>query len=96
MSVARAQEEIDSREFAEWVVYHSHEPFGDEWLRDATLTAVTAQPYAKKPVQPRDFMPEPRFTLDEPDTTRDVAAIDHFFRMLAKTNGGNRKSASKR
>lgn len=30
MSVKRAQREIDSQEFAEWMAYSVHEPFGPE------------------------------------------------------------------
>ena len=50
MSVARAQEEISSREFVEWVAWDEMEPVGEErmdlrfaWLLDVMASAAGAQ-----------------------------------------------------
>lgn len=88
MSVRRAQQEIDSREFAEWIAYHSLEPFGDEWFRDAQLTAAVASQWATKPRHVAEFMPVPRWRVDDgPSDAENMAAINQFFRM---PRGGNR------
>lgn len=42
MSVRRAQDEIDSREFAEWLAYGSIDPYSDERF-DVLIAMMTAQ-----------------------------------------------------
>ncbi len=50
MSVARAQEEVSSREFVEWVVWDEMEPVGEErmdlrfaWLMDTIASSAGAK-----------------------------------------------------
>jgi len=62
MSVAKAQEQISSREFAEWIAYSTIEPFGEERadLRAGIIASVIANVNRGKghaPYKPRDFMP---------------------------------------
>ena len=62
MSVRRAQEEISSAEFGEWIAYYSIEPFGDRMddLRAGILASVTANANRGKDVPafaPLDFIP---------------------------------------
>jgi len=60
MSVARAQREIDSREFAEWMSYHQEvEPLGPVRADAAIsiLAHVLARCHGNKSSKPSDFMP---------------------------------------
>lgn len=61
MSVRRAQQEVSSAEFGEWVAYFSIEPFGDRIadLRAATIASVIANVNRAPntpPVPPSAFM----------------------------------------
>lgn len=63
MSVRRAQREIDSREFAEWMAYHELDPFGGERgdLQAGIIAATLANVNRSKgtqPYKPGDFMPK--------------------------------------
>lgn len=72
MSVARAQEEIDSREFSEWLAFGRIEPFG-EWRQDqraGKICAALTNPWLKKGDRERgpvDFFPELREMLAPPE-----------------------------
>ena len=60
MSVARAQSEIDSREFAEWMCIHRMDPIGTD--RADLGAAIVASTIAnvnstKRRFKPSDFMP---------------------------------------
>ena len=60
MSVARAQREIDAREFAEWMAYDNIEPFGEQradW-RIAQLCCLVANSLGGKgpPATLKEFM----------------------------------------
>ena len=63
MSVRRAQSEIDSSEFAEWIAYHSIDPFTidkSEYLL-GVVAAILANVHRKKGARafkPDDFMPK--------------------------------------
>lgn len=62
MSVARAQQEIDAPEFAEWLAYYSIEPFGEERgdLRAGIVAAQIANAFRGKnqrPFKAIEFMP---------------------------------------
>ncbi len=70
MSVARAQREISSREFAEWMAYDRIDPIGrdrDDWRAVflATLLANIHRPKGKRPYRLKDFWP--RWDNTEPD-----------------------------
>lgn len=63
MSVAQAQAEIDSAEFAEWAAYDRVEPFGERRadLRNAITSAVVANAFRgkdSKTFQAADFLPD--------------------------------------
>jgi hypothetical protein len=62
MSVAQAQREIDSQEFASWLAYDRISPFGEERadLRSAIVAATLANANRGKGTKPfttADFMP---------------------------------------
>ncbi len=62
MTVAQAQREIDSHEFASWQAYDRIDPFGQDRsdLRTAMVSATIAnvnRSSKTKPFQPADFMP---------------------------------------
>jgi hypothetical protein len=62
MSVRRCQQEVSSREFAEWVAFYALEPFGDriQDIRMGTLASVQANTNLSKgatPFKPMDFVP---------------------------------------
>ena len=59
------QEQLSSKDFAEWMAYYAVEPFGEERadLRNAIVASTIANAYrdtkrTKKPFSPGDFMPE--------------------------------------
>jgi hypothetical protein len=58
MSVKRAQQEIDSAEFSEWLAYNTLNPFGDERrdFRAAMIASTTANVQGNKTTID-DFMP---------------------------------------
>jgi hypothetical protein len=60
MSVRRAQAEISSAEFAEWIAYCGIDPFGEERddLRAALVACTVANTFSKKRYKPADFMPD--------------------------------------
>jgi len=62
MSVRRAQQEIDSREFGEWLAYMSREPLAEDRAdyQTALLALITASAYSSKGKQPKleDFLPD--------------------------------------
>ncbi len=60
MSVARAQREISSAEFSEWLAYYQVEPFGEERadLRAAIIASTQASTMTNKRFKPAEFMPE--------------------------------------
>ena len=63
MSVRRAQSEIDSAEFAEWIAWHSIEPFTHERSENllCVVAAILANVHRGKGVssfEPNDFKPE--------------------------------------
>ncbi|MDR5881122.1 DUF4035 domain-containing protein [Caballeronia sp. LZ032] len=62
MSVARAQREINSVEFADWMAFYNIEPFGERIadIRMGMLAATTANIHRDpktKAFEPADFMP---------------------------------------
>jgi len=63
MSVKQAQACIDSQEFAEWVAYHSIEPFSVDKCEYqlAVIASILANVHRKKGAReykPKDFIPE--------------------------------------
>jgi hypothetical protein len=82
MSVRRAQEEISSAEFGEWVAYYSIEPFGDRMadLRAGTVASVVANANRSKDAPafvPGDFVPwakEPEPETPKQPSAEEVAA----------------------
>lgn len=83
MSVRRAQEEISSAEFGEWVAYFSLEPFGDRMddIRMGTIAAAVANSVRTKdsPVRlPLDFVPwakEPEKPVGAPSPEAVAASV---------------------
>jgi hypothetical protein len=63
MSVARCQQEVDAREFAEWMAYYNIEPFGPERedLRAGIVACTIANVNRGKgtrSMKPSDFVPK--------------------------------------
>lgn len=63
MSVRRAQAEINSAEFAEWIAFHSTEPFASERIENmlciiATIFANAHIGKNTRPYKPEDFKPD--------------------------------------
>lgn len=95
MSVRRAQEEISSAEFGEWIAFYSIEPFGDriEDLRAGITTSVIANANRSKdtkPFKPLDFIPwaEPEVTVKSgPPPAEAIAALFGVNLTEAKASG---------
>ena len=91
MSVRRAQAEIDSREFSEWIAYHGLEPFGEERadLRAGIVAATVANVHrgrGQRALKPADFMPKPpqrprRQSLEDMRRTMEAFARTHNARV---------------
>lgn len=92
MSVNRAQLEITSAEFAEWMAYYNVEPFGEERadLRQAITTSVLANAHrgkGKAPYKTTDFMP--KFKGKVKQTVKEMSAI--FKNFAQAHNAGIKK-----
>lgn len=93
MSVRRAQAEIDSAEFGEWVAFYSIEPFGDRTadFRAGVLASTVANVNRGKDTpafRPLDFIPwaqEPK--PDTPPPPEAVAAMFGVNLTEAKASG---------
>lgn len=87
MSVRRAQEEIDSAEFTEWMAYYQLEPFGEERadLRAAIIASTIANAFSKKRSKPQDFMPQ----FEREVVAKSPKQIENLFKskMPKKRNG---------
>ena len=46
------------REFREWQAIYRIEPFGDDWLQAAVITAKIHNVNCKEKIKPRDVMPQ--------------------------------------
>ena len=101
MSVAQAQREIDSREFAEWIAYSRISPIGDE-RQDAMLAQVAlcvASAFSRKGanLKLRDYMlfrePEPPQTAEQALRVFDAFAKRHNKRV--KKDGSDRPTGGK-
>jgi hypothetical protein len=60
MTVRRLCEEMDSREFAEWVAIHRHfHPLPDAWRQTGLVASATLAPYCPRGRTPKidDFIP---------------------------------------
>lgn len=73
MSVARAQREIDSREFSQWMAYHKLHPLGNDDWRAAMLAWVVASVHGAK-MRIEDF-----FRETEPPQPKSVDALRTMF-----------------
>ena len=94
MSVKRAQREIDSQEFTEWMAYAALEPFGETRadLRAGIVASTIANVWRSgesEPFTPGDFMPT--FEPQEPEPVERDAEILHqqqLFEALTQAVGG--------
>lgn len=78
MSVRRAQQEIDSREFAEWIAYEQIDPSGAERtdLNAGIIASTIANVWrgkGQKTLKPSDFMPD--FGIREPKSWESLEAL---------------------
>jgi len=91
MSVAAAQHQISSREFAEWLAFDRIDPIGDERgdLQAATVAAAVTAPHMGRGrrVTARDFMPDfeqehkPKQTADQMQALMRQFAVTHNARI---------------
>lgn len=93
MSVARAQQEIGSREFVEWAVYEQTDPQGREredvraamlalqlaWHRREAIAIATGKQPQGPPPKLEDFMPD----YGGPRQKRDAKTIEMNMRVWA-------------
>lgn len=49
---------MSARQFEEWIAYFDLEPFGDDWLRTATLASLVANSNRDTEKRPEPFTPE--------------------------------------
>ena len=94
MSVKRAQREIDSREFSEWIAYSQLEPWGEGRadLRTGIVASTIANIWSSKetpPFRPRDFMItfDPR-GVTEDDLDAQIAQQQQLLESLTRAVGG--------
>lgn len=94
MSVRRAQEEISSAEFAEWIAYDRLEPIGDRRsdYQAAVIAYVTAQCHSSKRLDPAEFLKMFEFGPNRPASADDIASKLKAF-TIAK--GGTVKKGKK-
>ena len=96
MSVRQCQQEISSREFAEWIAYNRLEPFGERRadLRTGIVASVIAnvnrdKKKRSKPFKAEEFMPEFGSEYTEyvmtPEETAETA--NRIFGQLAALQG---------
>lgn len=94
MSVKRAQCEIDSREFTEWMAYASLEPWGEPRadLRAGIVASTIAnvnRSSDSEPFTPRDFMPTFEGHEPEPgDRDAEILQQQRLFEALTQAVGG--------
>lgn len=95
MSVKRAQREVDSAEFAEWMAYAEVEPFGPE--REDQRAGIVAALIANvnrdskkrpEPYDVEDFLPRWE-TRVAPPPTEDVQLKDKLLAWAATMNADN-------
>lgn len=100
MSVKRAMREIDSQEFAGWMAYSVHEPFGPEredqraGMIAALIANVNRDPKKRtEPYDVEDFFPRYESTIQAPE----VAPVDLEAKIkawAATMNAANDKKSS--
>jgi hypothetical protein len=94
MSVKRCMQEVDSREFSEWLAYWHLEPWGEGRadLRTGILTSTLANIHRSRetrPFTPSDFMPT--FDRDgSAEEDRDAAILQQqqMLESLTRAAGG--------
>jgi len=90
MSVARAQSEISSAEFAEWIAYFNLEPMPNAWLQHGILCTLVAQAVGDKRAKPEDFIPKVRKIQSQ----QEIAALAKAWAASSKGGlkyGNNRR-----
>ena len=101
MSVRRAQQEIDSAEFAEWMAFNSIEPFGEERadVRSAMICCLLAninRGKGKKAYKISDFMLDfGRKKTDQQDWREMKAIFGHAIKAAEACRKKNVESLRK-
>lgn len=87
MSVARAQREVSSAEFVEWIAYDREHPIGDERmdLGFGIVASTIAKVHGNRR-EPRDFMP----LVNKPKPTK-VMTTSEIRSVLNRLVGTKRK-----
>ncbi len=98
MSVARAQREINSPEFAEWIAFYGLEPFGDERadLRMGIQTSNLLRPSMKKgakAIPPSAFM---LTNMGKPKGITDPKVIEAIMMAYCRAYGEVRDGGSQK
>lgn len=89
MSVAEAQESIDSVEFARWNIFSETEPWGQEWQQTGQLSwllSILISCWSKggQHWTPEDFMPISREAREEAKGLQSAEEQQLIFRMIAE------------
>ena len=97
MSVRRAQLEIHSDEFSEWIVYNRLEPFGEERadLRSAIVASVFAninRGKGQREFKVEDFMP--KFN-EQAKPKQSLAQMRQIFGSFASAHNASQKRGKK-
>lgn len=83
---------LSSKQLAEWEIYYSLEPFGEEadWLRTATLANLyrnSKTPKGHKKSNIMDFMPQYLFEEKKKQNTTDMRTVLKQFCAKGQRNG---------
>ena len=92
----QAQEDVDSREFAEWMAFMAVEPMGEERsdMHAALLALMQASAYAGKGAKPKfaDFLPE-YWKEKKEQTPGQMKDLLKAFSKAVEVNHGERGTA---
>jgi hypothetical protein len=89
-SVRECQERVDSREFAEWLVFRTISPWGPErtdWLLTRlTATVINMMRAGGEPADPVKMMPWPEPSASQTVSGTDADAV--FWESVTACHGG--------
>lgn len=102
MTVSQIENSMSSREFSEWMIYYSIEPFGEQRsdFRSSMLAAVIANVNGNK-TKPTDFIkpftpPRKKVQVAPGEFSPQQKAQIEIFKAIARARDGNNKLQSTR
>jgi hypothetical protein len=85
MTVKRLCQEMDSREFAEWIAIHRHfHPLPDTWRQTGLIASAALAPYC-----PRGRTPKPEDFVPVVKAPQHELQIQEAFEQLARDLAGD-------